>query len=104
VAWDTDFRGKEALLEIKRSGPPKKLFGIMLTDRGVPRDGYPVWRGADEIGVVVSGNFSPTLGTGIAQAYAARDRVPEVGDHVEVEARGRRLRGDIVKPPFIERP
>lgn len=103
VAWDTDFRGKEALLEIKRSEPPKKLFGIMLTDRGVPRDGYPVWRGEDEVGVVVSGNFSPTLGTGIAQAYAARDRVPAVGEHVEVEARGRRLRGDIVKPPFIER-
>lgn len=102
IGWDTDFRGKEALAKVKENGPDKKLFGIVLVDKGVPRAGYAVWRDGRQIGRVVSGNFSPTLGTGIAQAYAPVDDLPAVGDRVEVEARGRRLQGDIVKPPFIE--
>jgi aminomethyltransferase len=60
---------------------------------------------ADEpIGTVVSGNHSPTLGTGIALAYAPVDKLPAPGDKVEIEARGRRLSADIVKPPFIRNP
>lgn len=103
VAWDTDFRGKDALAQIKRDGPPKKLFGVRLRDRGVPRQGYEVFAEGERIGEVVSGNYSPTLGTGIALAYAAAELAPSPGDGVEIEARGRRLGGDIVKPPFIEK-
>jgi aminomethyltransferase len=106
VAWDTDFRGKDALLRVKEQGPAKKLFALRLRDRGVPRPGYPVLRKHDDtrIGRVVSGNHSPTLGVGIALGYAPVGDVPAVGDEVFVAARGRLLAGDIVKPPFIERP
>jgi aminomethyltransferase len=103
VSWDSPFRGRDALLPVKERGPARKLFGIRLTDRGVPRQGYPVWRGEERVGEVCSGNFSPTLGSGIALAYGAAADVPSPGEVVEIEARGRRMKGDIVKPPFIDK-
>jgi glycine cleavage system T protein (aminomethyltransferase) len=101
VAWDTDFRGKDALLRVKETGPAKRLFGIRCTERGVPRQGYEVWAAGDRrVGEVCSGNYSPSLRTGIALAFAPADAVPGEGDVVAIEARGRRIEGDIVKPPF----
>lgn len=102
VAWDSPFRGREALLRVKEEGPARKLFGVRCTGKGVPRQGYPVFRGDDVIGEVCSGNFSPTLGTGIALAYGDAADMPAAGEKVAVEARGRRIEGDIVKPPFIK--
>lgn len=103
VAWGSGFRGEETLRMVKEQGPERKLFGFRSSSRGVPRQGYPVKRGDETIGSVVSGNFSPTLGTGIALAYAPADAVPEPGEKVVVEARGRALEGDIVKPPFVKK-
>jgi aminomethyltransferase len=101
IKWDAPFRGRDALLKIKEQGPERKLFGCRLTDRGVPRQGYEVSHNGETVGTVVSGNYSPTLGTGIALAYAPIEKLPKPGDQVEIEARGRRLSADIVKPPFI---
>lgn len=103
VAWDSPFRGRDALLEVKEKGPRRKLFGIRCTGKGVPRQGYEVTRDGTVVGEVCSGNFSPTLGTGIALAFGSADDVPQPGEPVAVEARGRQIEGDIVKPPFIER-
>lgn len=101
VAWDKPFRGRDAALKIKEQGPARRLFGIRLQERGVPRQGYRVLQGDRPVGEVVSGNFSPTLGTGIALAYGPTRSLPQPGERVAVEARGRLLAGDIVKPPFI---
>ena len=101
IAWDTEFVGKQALAKIKERGPERKLFAIRCTDKGVPRQGYPVTAGDMEIGTVTSGNHSPTLGTGIALALGPRATAPAVGDQVAIQARGRPIAGDIVKPPFI---
>ena len=101
LAWDTPFRGREALLAIKEGGgPARRLFGIVCTDKGVPRQGYRVLAGDADVGEVTSGNFSPTLGTGIALALGPAATRPEPGERVAIEARGRRIAGDIVKPPF----
>jgi aminomethyltransferase len=103
LAWDTPFRGRDACARIKTEGAARRLFGIVCTDRGVPRQHHPVLVGNESIGEVTSGNFSPTLNTGIALALGERVRVPEEGSEVAVEARGRRIRGDIVKPPFVKK-
>jgi aminomethyltransferase len=100
VAWDTPFRGRERLLEVKERGPERRLFGIVCAGKGVPRRGYRVLRDDDEVGVVTSGNFSPSLGTGIALALGPSATRPEPGERVAIEARGRRIEGDIVRPPF----
>jgi aminomethyltransferase len=101
VAWDTPFRGRDALLAVKERGPERRLFGVVCTGKGVPRQGYRVLSSDEEpLGDVTSGNFSPTLGTGIALALGPAEAKPEPGTQVFVEARGRRIEGDIVKPPF----
>jgi aminomethyltransferase len=103
VKWDADFRGREALKAVKEAGPARKLFGITCSGRGVPRQGYTVFAGDQPIGELTSGNYSPTLGTGIGLALGPRALAPEIGQRVAVEARGRRIEGAIVKPPFIKR-
>jgi len=38
------FVGRDALLEIQAAGGPKrKLVGLEMTERGIGRDGYPVF-------------------------------------------------------------
>ena len=101
IAWDATFRGKEALEKIRAEGPARSLFGVVCTDRGVPRQGYEVMLGEQLVGTVTSGNHSPTLGTGIALALGPSERVPEQGTRVTIAARGRALAGDIVAPPFV---
>jgi len=103
VKWDADFRGRDELRRVKESGVARKLFGVVCTGRGVPRQGYPVFAGDRRIGELTSGNFSPTLNTGIALALGPRELTPEIGESVAIEARGRRIEGDIVKPPFIKK-
>lgn len=100
VAWEPaerGFVGREALEAQRAAGPPRRLVGLVLEGRGVPRAGYIVRTPAGE-GVVTSGTFSPTLQRGIALA-----RVPSGGgvDHVEVEIRGRAAAARVVKPRFV---
>lgn len=103
VSWAADFRGRTTLEKIRADGPARKTFGIVCSGKGVPRQGYPVFVGEVEVGALTSGNHSPTLGTGIAIALGPSDAKPEPGSVVEIEARGRRIPGDIVKPPFVGR-
>ena len=103
VAWDTSFRGRDALLAVKEAGARRRLFGVRCRTGGVPRQGHAVLSGGTRVGEVTSGNFSPTLGTGIALALGPRRDAPQVGHTVVVEARGRSIEGDIVKPPFIDK-
>lgn len=103
VKWDSPFRGRDALQKVKEEGAARKLFGIVCRDRGVPRQGYEVVSNDRTIGTVTSGNHSPTLGTGIALARGPVESLPDEGDEVAIQARGRLLAGDIVKPPFIKK-
>src|SRR3954447_26373514 len=104
VGWDKPegFRGKAALVaERDGGGPSRKLRGITVEGRQPPREGYPVLVDGAEVGAVTSGNFSPVLGTGIAMAFLPPTVEP--GAVVEIEARGKRLAGQVVKLPFVEK-
>ena len=99
VRWDKgDFRGRAALEAERETGPRRRLRGLLAEKGRPPRDGCPVRRGDDEVGVVTSGNFSPVLGQGIALAFLAPD--VGVGDDVVIDVRGRDLPAQVVKPPF----
>jgi aminomethyltransferase len=103
LAWDTEFRGRTVLLGVKEKGPARRLFGIKCRDRGVPRAGYPVVRSGRRVGVLTSGNYSPTLRTGIGLALGPAATLPAPGERAGIEARSRLIEGDIVKPPFLDR-
>jgi aminomethyltransferase len=101
VAWNKDeFFGKEALLAEKSVGLSRRLFGIAIDGRRPARDGSLVLnQTGQEIGIVTSGNFSPTLGHCIALAFL----MPEarIGQQVSLDVRGTLLDGTIVSTPFV---
>lgn len=99
VDLSKDFTGKEALL----SRPVlRKLFGLELIDKGVPRRGYKLIKDGREVGIVSSGTFSPTLGKGIALCFVDTDLRRE-GEEVRLEVRGRLLKGLLRPHPFVRR-
>lgn len=101
VAWGKEeFVGKDALLQEKAEGPLRRLFGISLEGRRPAREGTVVLdETGEELGVVTSGNFSPTLGHCIALAFLA----PHVsqGQLVSLDVRGTLLDGRVVSTPFV---
>lgn len=99
---EVDFIGKEALKQQKENGLPRKLVGIEMIDRGIPRHGYPVYKGDVQIGEVTTGTQSPTLKKNIGLALIDAKET-ELGNEVEVEIRGKRLKAAVSSTPFYKR-
>jgi aminomethyltransferase len=97
-----DFIGKPALEEQKRSGLKRRLTGVRLTERGVPRHGAAVFLDGGRVGELSSATFSPTLNTGIGMGYFdVVDLSP--GRRVEVELQhGRRAAAEVAALPFYK--
>ena len=96
------FLGREALVRINREGLKRRLVGLKIVGRGIPRHGYEIWKEGRQIGHVTSGGFSPTLDVGIAMGYVASEYA-ELGIEVEIKVRERFAEGKIVKShPFYD--
>ncbi len=101
VAWHKgDFRGRAALEQERRRGVDRELRGLEVDGRQPPRAGYQVFAGPEPVGEVTSGNFSPTLGHGIALAFLPPHS--REGQEVTVDARGQSLPARIVPTPFVK--
>ncbi len=83
-----DFIGKDSLLKQKQE-LKRRLYGIKLLDKGVPRHGNKVFLGEEQIGTLTSATFSPTLETGIGLAYLPT--YVKVGDNLSVSVHGRKI-------------
>jgi aminomethyltransferase len=100
VRWDKgDFRGKAALEAERDRGPSRLLKGLAVTGRRPPRSGQRVLNQGVAVGEITSGNFSPMLGHGIALALLTPDL--EVGQALEIDARGSMLQARVVETPFF---
>ena len=97
-----DFIGKDALAAQKENGVPRKLVGIEMIDKGIPRTGYPVYLDGEKIGEVTTGTQSPTLKKNIGLALVAAEHA-EIGKEFEVEIRSKRLKAITVETPFYKR-
>jgi aminomethyltransferase len=104
VALDKgEFPGRGALVRQKEEGIPARMWGLEMEGRLIPRPHYAVFDGADHVGEVTSGTFSPTLRKGIALAYLSPRERFSAGDRVEVDVRGRRGEAVVTRPPFVGR-
>ena len=101
IAWKKEaFLGRDALAKEKESGVARRLVGISIDGRRPARDGTNVLNSAGaHIGVVSSGNFSPTLGHCVALAFVAPTTA--VGDQVLLDVRGTHVPGVVVTTPFV---
>lgn len=105
LAWITkldkgDFNGKEAIAKAKADGLKRKLVGFVVNDKMVARHGQDVYAGDKKIGHVASGSPSPMLGKNIGMLYA-ETAFSKIGNVVEIDVRGKRIKAEIVKTPFL---
>ncbi len=96
-----NFIGKDSLVKQKTEGVKRKRVGICMSERGVPRPHYEVWKNKEKIGVVTSGTFSPILKCGIAMAYVPTEYAIK-GEEVIVKIRDKFAKGKIVEFPFYD--
>jgi aminomethyltransferase len=104
VGWKKDiFWGSDALRAEKAAGPARKLRGLLLTERGVPRSHMNVLAADGAvIGETTSGTFSPSLKQGIALALIDTEPPLPEGTEVVIDVRGRRLAATVTALPFVE--
>lgn len=118
-----DFIGRGALVEAYRKPISRRLKGFKLKERGVPRPGCELRREGLPAGIVTSGTLSPTLGVGIGLGYLGFGRRRhggsdsdgcswgsgcsggygdgDDGDELSVVIRGREVRAEITRVPFV---
>jgi aminomethyltransferase len=94
-----DFRGRTPLVAERERGVTRRLRGLVLEGRQIPRTGYAVMMGEERVGEVTSGNFSPVLERGIALALLRPD--VDEGAAVVVDIRGRAAPATVTRTPFV---
>ncbi|WP_416827200.1 glycine cleavage system aminomethyltransferase GcvT [Ectobacillus polymachus] len=102
VNKESDFYGKQVLKEQKENGAPRKLIGIEMMERGIPRSHYEVFVGDEKIGEVTSGTQSPTLKKNIGLALL-QSEYAALHTEVEVAIRTKRVKAVVVSTPFYKR-
>ncbi len=107
IGWNKPaFWGRAALVEQRRAGAPRHGVGLTLPPGAIARPGMSVRAhpGADVIGTVTSGTFSPTLRAPIALALlTAADSAGEAQSRatVSVDIRGRAVEAKVTTLPFV---
>ena len=97
-----EFIGKEALAKQKVEGAPKKLVGIELHDKAIPRHGYSVLKDGNVIGEVTTGYHTISTDKSVCMAlidsqYAALDTP------VEIQIRKKTFPGTVCKKRFYDK-
>lgn len=98
-----EFIGKEALAKQKAEGPARKIVGIELADKAIPRHGYPVLNMQGEtIGEVTTGYH--TLSTDKSVCMALIDaQYAKLDTEVQIQIRKKVFPGKTVKKQFYNK-
>ena len=98
-----EFIGKEALAKQKAEGPARKLVGIELADKAIPRHGYEVLNMEGEpIGEVTTGYR--TLSTDKSVCMALIDaQYAKLDTEVQIQIRKKVFPGKVVKKQFYNK-
>ena len=95
-----NFTNRAALEQQKAEGVSRKLVGFEMIDRGIPRHGYALTDAEGRtIGHVTSGTMSPIRKIGIGMGYV-ETAFAKPGTEIYLDNRGRKLKAQVVKPPF----
>ncbi|WP_404453395.1 glycine cleavage system aminomethyltransferase GcvT [Oceanobacillus kapialis] len=97
-----DFIGRDVLKEQVEKGADRKLVGIEMIDKGIPRHGYKVFYEGEEVGFVTSGTQSPTLNKNVGLALVKR-AYANLDQQLTVQVRNRALKCVVTKTPFYKR-
>ena len=100
--YEKDFIGKEALLDQKAGNLSRKLVGIEIEDKAIPRAGYPVdTPEGEEVGVVTTGYHSISLDKSICFALVNKD-LAALDTPLCIRIRKKVFPGKVVKKRFYQ--
>ncbi|HET9592304.1 MAG TPA: glycine cleavage system aminomethyltransferase GcvT [Solirubrobacterales bacterium] len=95
----TGFIGSDVVARYRAEGTAEQLVAFEIEGQGIPREGNPVMRGEEQVGVVTSGTYAPSLELGAGMAYVRSD-LAEVGTELEIDVRGKRRPARIASKPL----
>jgi aminomethyltransferase len=96
------FVGRDALVKVQTDGPKRKLVGLVIEGKRIPRQGYGVLADGREAGTVASGTWSPTFERAIATALIDAQALAGARS-IAVDVRGKPAAAKIVELPFYKR-
>lgn len=102
VKLDKPFIGRDALVKQKEEGLKRKVVGFELIDRGIPREGYPVFCKGVEVGRVTTGYPAPTVGKTIGLALVSAE-CSALGTELEIMIRNKPAKGIVISKKFLEK-
>ena len=104
VKFDKDeFIGKEALSAQKANGTARKLVGIELADKAIPRHGYTVLTPEGEpVGEVTTGYHTISGDKSVCMALVD-SRYSKLGTPLQIQIRKKVFAGKVVKKRFYDK-
>ena len=97
-----EFIGREALAKQKADGPARRIVGIELADKAIPRHGYMVLKDGNPIGEVTTGYH--TISTDKSVCMALIDtQYAKLDTDVEIQIRKKVFPGKVVKKQFYNK-
>lgn len=96
-----EFIGRDAIVAQKEAGLTRKIVGIELQDKAIPRAGYPVEVDGEQIGVVTTGYRSISTDRSVCVAMVDK-AYTELGTPVQVRIRKKVFPGIVCKKRFYE--
>lgn len=98
----TEFIGKEALAKQKADGPAKRIIGIELADKAIPRHGYTVLKDGQPIGEVTTGYHTISTDKSVCMALIDAQHA-KLGTNVDIQIRKKVFPGVVVKKRFYDK-
>lgn len=98
IKFDKDFIGKAALEQEQ----PRKIVGLRLLERNIPRTGYKVFKDDKEIGEITTGYLLPTQEEPIAFAIVDKE-YSKIGTDVFVQIRNKMVPAKIRNRKFMRK-
>lgn len=94
------FLGADVILQQLINPPSRRRVGF--TSQGPPpRSGTAVLgRGGEEMGVVTSATYSPSVGHNVGMAYVPRKQA-KVGSKLQLKIRSKTVAAEVVRMPFV---
>ena len=85
----------------KEKGSAELLRGLVIEERGIPRQGYAIEdEDGNTIGRITSGTQSPTLGHAIAMGYIQRE-FAQLNTKVRIRIRKKAILARVTRPGFL---
>lgn len=97
-----EFVGKDALVDQKTNGVAKKLVGIELEGKAIPRHGYTVLKDGEPVGEVTTGYHSISTDKSVCMALVKAE-YGKLGTPLEVQIRKKTFPGVVVKKRFYDK-